>query len=75
MRYVLGRLCGTEEESELCDHVAYLHDQDKNVIVFQSRKQALLFMKSNRWSPNQISIIPRDEALLPENTGEVEYDD
>lgn len=73
MKYVLAHNCeheDHEEDDEGC-HVAYLHEEgstpdEKIVKVFECKKDALDFMKDNRWSPNHIMIIPYEEGIFDE---------
>ena len=72
MRYVLAHNCDHEDhEEDDGGHVAYLHEEgatsdDKIVKVFDSKKDALDFMKDNRWSPNHIMVIPYEEGIFDE---------
>ena len=76
MRYVLGRECqheGHEGDGKKCSSISYLHthmtDEDGNemeertVKVFESKHDALDFMKEYRFSPRIIMVIPYEEGI------------
>lgn len=66
MDYVLAQSCPHEshDKDDDCRGIAYLHNEDKSLLVFTSKRKALDFVKDNRWSLNHIMIIPAQEALL-----------
>lgn len=71
MRYVLAHNCEHEDHDENDACLAYLHEEgltpdEKIVKVFECKKDALDFMKDNRWSPNHVMVIPYEEGIFDE---------
>ena len=66
MEYILGKLCPhpSHEDEDECRGIAYLYDEFGSLLVFSTKKDALDFVKDNRWSPQNILIIPKKEAIL-----------
>ena len=72
MKYVLAHNCEHEDhdETDTC-HVAYLHEEgatpdEKVVKIFECKKDAVVFMKDNRWSPNHLIVMPYEEGIFDE---------
>ena len=74
MRYVLGRECTHEDhKGERCTSISYLHTADTDadgkelgdryVKVFESKGDALSFMKEYRYSPKVILVMPYEEGI------------
>ena len=74
MRYVLGRECNHEDhQGERCTSISYLHTQvtdkdgnemeEREVKVFESKGEALSFMKEYRYSPKVILVMPYEEGI------------
>ena len=69
MRYVLGRECIHEDhKGEKCTSISYLHTDDgkvgnRTVKVFESKGEALSFMKEYRYSPKVILVMPYEEGI------------
>jgi len=71
MKYVLAHHCDHEDHDGDDDNLAYLHEEEANgnnkvVKVFQSKSEALDYMKANRWSPNQVMVVPHQEGIWNE---------
>jgi len=71
MKYVLAHHCDHEDHGGEDDNLAYLHEEEydgskKVVKVFDSKKEALAYMRENRWSPNQVMVVPHTEGIWDE---------
>lgn len=67
MEYILGAPCPhVDHDADKCGSLSYLYDEDKNLITFQSKKEAFNFLKDNRWSPNHVLVIPKEEGIFNE---------
>jgi len=67
MDYVLGAHCPHKDhEEEECGGISYLHDEDKELLVFKCKAKAYDFLKENRWSPNHVLVIPLQETIFDE---------
>lgn len=67
MEYILGAPCPhTDHDGDKCGGLSYLHDEDKELLIFRSRKDAFAFLKENRWSPNHVLVLPKEEGIFDE---------
>jgi hypothetical protein len=70
MKYVLAHHCDHEEHTGEDHALAYLHEEDEDqarvVKVFENKAEALQYMKDNRWSPNQVMVVPHKEGIWDE---------
>ncbi len=67
MEYILGSPCPhNDHDGKSCGGLSYLHDEDKELMIFNSRKDALEYMKENRWSPNHVLVLPKEEGIFDE---------
>lgn len=71
MKYVLAHHCDHDEHVGDDDHLHYLNIASKSggkpqVRVFDSKHEALQYMKENRLSPNQVMVVPHQEVIWDE---------
>ena len=70
MKYVLAHQCH-HEDHEGDDHaLAYLHEEEEDktrvVKVFANKSEALQYMKANRWTLNEVMVVPHREGIWDE---------
>jgi|TARA_R110002167_G_C12295963_1_gene616643 hypothetical protein len=70
MKYVLAHHCQHEDEDGNCGEMSYLHEEDEEqnrvVKVFTTKKNALQYIKDNRWSLKEVMVVPHKEGIWDE---------
>ena len=70
MKYVLAHHCDHEEHTGEDHALAYLHEEEEDkarvVKVFANKSEALQYMKANRWTLNEVMVVPHKEGIWDE---------
>jgi hypothetical protein len=65
MKYVLAHQCNHEDHEGECGELAYLFEESENgnkvVKEFISKCDAEHYIVTNKWDPEDIMVVPKDE--------------